>query len=91
MDGCDGARWALQLGDRRCSLRGGKVAGGEVDTVAGGLGLPVRAGMGEEGPANSLAWSWLQEWDRTREHDEGEVLRAGRTTPMRNFGRGEGV
>jgi hypothetical protein len=45
----------LQLGDRRCSLRGGEIAGGKADTVAGGLGSPVRARMGELGLANSLA------------------------------------
>jgi hypothetical protein len=33
----------LQLGDRHCSLRGGEVAGGEVDAVAGGLGTSMRA------------------------------------------------
>jgi hypothetical protein len=47
--------------------------------------------MGEEGPANSQAGSRLQEQDRTREHDEGEVLRAVRATPARNSGWGEGV
>jgi hypothetical protein len=51
----------------------------------------VRAGTGEEGSANSLAGSQLQERDRTREQDEGEVLRSSRATPPRNSGRGEGV
>jgi hypothetical protein len=82
---------ALQLGDRRCSLSGGEVAGGEEDAVAGGLGSPVRAGMGEEGPVNSLAGSRLQEQDWTREHNKWEVLRAGWATLVRNSGRGEGV
>jgi hypothetical protein len=50
----------------------------------------MRAGTGEEGSTNSLAWSRLQERDQTREHDEGEVLRAGRATPARNSGRREG-
>jgi hypothetical protein len=54
-DSCDGVHMVLQLGDRRCSLRGGKVAGDGADAVARGLGTPVWAGTGEEGPANSLA------------------------------------
>jgi hypothetical protein len=45
----------LQLSDRRCSLRGGEIAGGKADTVAGGLGSPVRARTGEVGMTNSLA------------------------------------
>jgi hypothetical protein len=73
-DGCDGVHRVLWLGDWRCSFRGGEVAGGEADVVAGGLGSPVRAGMGEEGPANSLAGLRPREWDRRRENDEGEVL-----------------
>jgi hypothetical protein len=71
-------RWGtwrvLQLGDRRCSLRSGKVARGEADAFAGGLGLPVRAGTGEEGLANSLAGLQPQEQGRRRENGEGEVL-----------------
>jgi hypothetical protein len=35
MDGYDGARGALRLGDRCCFLRGGEVAGDEADTVTG--------------------------------------------------------
>jgi hypothetical protein len=57
----------------------------------GGSGAPVRAGTGQEGLANSLAGFRLQERDRKRENDEGEALRAGRATPARNSGRGEGV
>jgi hypothetical protein len=56
--------------------------------VTGGLGSPVRAGTGEEGPVNSLAGSQLQEQDRTRQHDEGEVLWTGRANPVRNSDRG---
>jgi hypothetical protein len=40
----------------------------------GVLGSPVRAGTGEEGPANSLAGLWPQERDQRRRNDEGEVL-----------------
>jgi hypothetical protein len=47
--GCDGARGALQLGDRRCSLRGGEVAGGEVDAVAGGSGFAGEGWNGSRG------------------------------------------
>jgi hypothetical protein len=53
-DSCDGVHMVLQLGDRRCSLRGGEVTGDGADTVTGGLGTPVWAVTGEEGPTNSL-------------------------------------
>jgi hypothetical protein len=78
----------LQLGDRRCSLRGVEVIGGEVDAIAGGLGSPVRAGTGEEGLVNSLAGFRPQERDQKWENDEGEALWAGRATPARNSDRG---
>jgi hypothetical protein len=81
----------LQIGDRRCSLCGSKVTGDGEDTVARGLGSPVRAGTGEEGPANSLAGLRPLEQDRRRENDEGEVLQVGRATPVRNLDCGEGV
>jgi hypothetical protein len=45
--------------------------------------------MGEEGLANSLAGFRSQGPDRKRENDEGEVLWAGRATPVRNSCRGE--
>jgi hypothetical protein len=81
----------LQIGDRRCSLCGSEVTGDGEDTVARGLGSPVRAGTGEEGPANSLAGLRPLEQDRRRENDEGEVLQVGRATPVRNLDCGEGV
>jgi hypothetical protein len=57
----------------------------------GSLGSSGRPKTGQEGLANSLADYRPQEWDQTRENDEGQVLRAGRTTPAKNFGRGEEV
>jgi hypothetical protein len=50
----------------------------------GVLGSPVRAGTGEEGPTSSLAGLRPQEQDRRWENNEGEVLWAGRATPVRN-------
>jgi hypothetical protein len=47
--------------------------------------------MGGEGLANSITGIWPQERDRKRENDEGEVLRAGRATAVKNPGQGEGV
>jgi hypothetical protein len=84
-----GARGVLQLGDQRCSLRGGEVAEGETDVVARGLGSTVRVRTSEEGSANLLARLQPQERDRRWENDEGEVLRAGRAIPVRNPDREE--
>jgi hypothetical protein len=56
----------------------------------GGLGSSVRAGTGEEGPANSLAGLQSRERDQRRENGVGEVLQAGRATPTRNPDHGEG-
>jgi hypothetical protein len=80
----------LQLGDRRCSIRGSEVTGDRADAVAGGLGSPVRVGTGEAGPTNSLAGLRPRERDQRQENDEWEVLWAGRATPARNPSRGEG-
>jgi hypothetical protein len=74
----------LRLGDRRCSIRGGEVAGDRASSLRGGSGSPVRAGTGEEGPTSSLAGLRPQEQDRRWENNEGEVLWAGRATPVRN-------
>jgi hypothetical protein len=57
----------------------------------GSLGSPGRARMGPEGLANSLADYRPQERGQRWKNDEGKVLRAGRTTPARNSGRGEEV
>jgi hypothetical protein len=57
----------------------------------GGLGSPVRAGMGEEGLANSLAGLRPRERDRRQENGEGEVLQAGQATPARNPSPGKEV
>jgi hypothetical protein len=71
--GCDGACGALQLGDRRCSLRGGEVAGGEVDAVAGGSGV---AGEGWNGSRGSGELTGRLPTARTRP-EMGEQRRRG--------------
>jgi hypothetical protein len=50
--------------------------------------LPGRAGTGPKVLVNALVDYRPQERDQRRKNDGGKVLRAGQTTPVRNYGRG---
>jgi hypothetical protein len=57
----------------------------------GGLGLPVLAGIGEEGPTNSLAGLQLRERDRRWENDGGRTLGRSGNIDEESWPRGRGI